>query len=81
MTGSESQVLKIIREAEESDKESIARKMGVSSEYVAEICHGLVKDGYLVERANGRYRVTPQGQKVISPVKAKGPIGILKGGL
>ena len=80
MKGNEKQILKIVTELKETDKEAIARKAGVSPEYVTEICQGLVKDGYLVESSNGRYRSTPQGMKAISLVRTTGPIPILKGG-
>jgi len=80
MKGNEKQVLKIISELRETDGEAIARKVGVSSEYITEICKGLVNDGYLSESSNGKYRLAPGGQKAISPVKTIGPIPILKGG-
>ncbi|MBU4482703.1 MAG: hypothetical protein KKG62_01210 [Actinobacteria bacterium] len=80
MKGNEKQVLKIVAELREADSVAIARKVGVSSEYVTEICKGLVNDGYLVESSNGKYRLTPGGLKTISPVKTIGPIPVLKGG-
>ncbi|MDI6889680.1 MAG: hypothetical protein QMC83_01895 [Thermodesulfovibrionales bacterium] len=80
MRGNEKQVLKIVAELKEADREAIARKVGVSTEYVTEICQGLVKDGYLIERGNGRFQLTGAGQKAISPVRTTGPIPVLKGG-
>ncbi|MFZ6016273.1 MAG: hypothetical protein ACOYU0_01405 [Nitrospirota bacterium] len=80
MKGNEKQVLKVIAELREADGEAIARKVGVSAEYATEICQGLVKDGYLVGSSNGRFRLTSEGMKAISPVRTTGPIAILKGG-
>lgn len=80
MKGNEKQVLKIIAELREADNEAIARKVGVCAEYAAEICQGLVKDGYLIGSSNGKYKLTPQGSKAISLVRTSGPIPVLKGG-
>jgi len=81
MTGTEKQVLKIIRELEEAGKESVARKIGVSEGYAAQICRCLIKDGYLIGRSNEKYKLTERGKKAISSVKSTGPIPILKGGI
>jgi len=80
MKGNEKQALRIVAELREANEEAIARKVGVSAEYVTEICQGLVNDGYLAENSNGKYKLTPQALKAISPVRATGPIPILKGG-
>ena len=80
MKGNEKQVLKIVAELREANKESIARKIGISAEYVFEICQGLVNDGYLAGGSNGKYRLTPNALKSISPVRTTGPIPVLKGG-
>ena len=81
MTGIEKLVLKIISELDEGDKESAARKMGVSEGYAAQICKSLVKDDYLIERSNEKYRLTEKGKKAISSVKTTGMIPVLRGGL
>jgi len=80
MKGNEKQVLKIIAELIEADGEAIGRKVGTSPEYAAEICQGLIDDGYVVESSKGRFRLTPEGTKAISPVKTTGMIPVLKGG-
>jgi len=80
MKGSEKQIIEIVGELKETDREAIGRRVGVSSKYVAEICQGLVNDGYLIERGNGRYQLTQSGLNAISPVKTRGPIAVLKGG-
>lgn len=79
MIGYEGNVLKVVREIKIADEETLSRKMAVSSEYVSEICKGLVKDGYILKTPKG-YKLTPEGAKLISPVKIRGPIPVLKGG-
>ena len=80
MIGYEAQVLKVVKELKMADEEALGRKMAVSCKYVTEICNGLVKDGYLSKTPKG-YKLTPEGEKSVSPVKVRGPIGVLKGGL
>ena len=80
MRGAEEQVLKIVKELKLANEEALSRKMGVSSEYVKEICEGLIKDGYLLKIEKG-YKLTPEGERLITPVKIRGPIPVLKGGL
>ena len=80
MIGYETQALKVVRELKMADEEALSRKMAVSSKYVTEICNGLVKDGYLSKTPQG-YKLTLEGFMAINPVKVKGPIPVLKGGL
>ena len=81
MKGIEKQILNIIKEVEEINEESIAFKLGISSEYIAQICSLLVKDDYAEQRSDGKFKLTLKGKKVTSPLKVKSPlIGILKGG-
>ena len=80
MIGAEGQILKIVRELKLADEETLSRKMAVSSEYITKICEGLIKDGYLLKTPKG-YKLTSEGGKLISPVKIRGPVPVLKGGL
>ena len=80
MIGYEAQVLKVVRELKIADEEALSRKMAVSSKYATKICEGLVKDGYLLSAPKG-YKLTPEGEKSVSPVKVRGPIAVLKGGI
>jgi len=80
MRGVEGEVLKIVRELRLVNEETLKRKMAVSSEYVKEICEGLIKDGYLSKKGE-RYQLTPEGEKSISKVVIRGPVPVLKGGL
>ncbi|MBL7132071.1 MAG: hypothetical protein ISS45_11850 [Candidatus Omnitrophica bacterium] len=68
MTGAEKQILKIVRELELADEEAISRKMGVSSEYVKEICECLMKSGHLSKMPEG-YKITFKGKNVISSAR------------
>lgn len=80
MIGYEAQILKVVRELKMADEEALSRKMAVSSKYVTKICEGLVKDGYISKTPKG-YKLTPEGEKAVSPVKVRGPIAVLKGGI
>lgn len=80
MIGAEQQVLKVIKELKTADEEALGRKMAVSHKYAVGICNGLVKDGYLSKTPAG-YKLTPEGERAVSPVKVRGPIAVLKGGL
>lgn len=82
MKGTESQILKIVKEMQEADDETIARKMGITQGYAATTCKNLIKDGYLREKAPGKYILTPKSEKEISRVVSRGGvIAVLKGGL
>jgi len=80
MKGNERQVLRVVAELKEADGPTIARKVGVSAEYAAQICQGLINDGYLGGSGNGKYELTPKSLKAISLVKTRGAIPVLKGG-
>ncbi len=79
MIGYETTVLKVVKELRIADEETLSRKMAVSSKYAAEICEGLIKDGYIRKTPKG-YQLTAEGAKAISPVRVRGPIAVLKGG-
>lgn len=80
MFGAEHQVLKIVRELNMAGEEAITRKMAVSKKYVAEICAGLLEDGYLLKTPKG-YKLAGEGEKAVSPVKVRGIIPVLRGGI
>jgi len=77
MKGSERQVLNVIKEMKAADKESIAFKLVVSVEYVTQICSILSKDGYIEEKPNGKFKLTLEGKKFVTPIKAKKPLIII----
>lgn len=81
MTGIETQVLRIVQELGVAGKSSITRKIGVSEEYISEICQNLAEDGYLMIKNDGQFSLTGKSIRELSPVKSQGPIAILKGGL
>lgn len=75
MKGIEKQILNIIKEQEEVDKESAAFKLGISTEYVAQICSILAKDGYIEEKPNGKFKLLLKGEKFTArPVSARKPL-------
>ncbi len=80
MFGAEKQVLRIVKELRRAGEEAISRKMAVSKKYVAEICEGLMLDGYILKTQKG-YKLTSDGEELVSPVKVKGMIPVLKGGM
>ena len=68
MTGAEKQVLKIVRELELADEETIARRMLVSSNYAKEVCECLIKSGHLLKTSEG-YKITSKGENAISSAR------------
>jgi len=62
MKGIEKQILNIIKEQEELDKESAAFKLGISTEYAAQIYYILAKDGYIEEKPNGKFKLSIKGE-------------------
>jgi len=75
MKGIEKQILNIIKEQKEVDKESASFKLGISTEYVAQICSILAKDGYIEEKQNGNFKLSLKGEKFTArPVSARKPL-------
>lgn len=74
MNGSQKQVLTIIKELDEADEESIGSKLAISTEYAAQICHILVKDGYVEKKPNGKLKLTLKSRRLTQPVKARKPL-------
>ncbi|MFQ5841330.1 MAG: hypothetical protein ACE5I8_02735 [Thermodesulfobacteriota bacterium] len=71
MTGCERQVLGIVSELKEANKEAVSRKMGVSSKYVTELCDSLMKDGYLLKASQGEYLISVEGKRALQPFKGR----------
>ncbi|ODS33519.1 MAG: hypothetical protein SCARUB_01343 [Candidatus Scalindua rubra] len=44
--------------------EIIASKMGVSINYVKDLCQGLIQDNLIRQESGGEYRVTPKGSRI-----------------
>lgn len=76
VTGNKMQVLKIVGGMGEADTETISRKMIVSPEFVKKLCESLVKNGYLSEVGEGKYKLTPEAERVLNPYRTTGPMGI-----
>ncbi|MCK4429885.1 MAG: MarR family transcriptional regulator [Candidatus Aminicenantes bacterium] len=74
MKGIEKQILNIIKEQEEVDKESVAFKLGISTEYAARICSILARDGYIEKKPNGKFKISLKGEKFTArPVSTRKP--------
>jgi len=68
MKGVEKQVLHIIKKLEEADRELLGSKIGVSTEYAAQVCSVLIKDGYVKEEPDCRLKLTSKGKEFTGPV-------------
>ncbi|MBC8284915.1 MAG: MarR family transcriptional regulator [Nitrospinae bacterium] len=80
MKGIETQVLRIVQELGVASQGAIARKVGVSEEFISTICQELMEDGYLINRKNGKFKITLKSNRKLSPVRSRGHIAVLKGG-
>ena len=58
MTGTQRQVLRILKQLREADLKTIASTMGVSTDYVKDLCQGLIQDNLLRQGPDGQYMVT-----------------------
>ena len=68
MTGTETQILRIVAEEQgHADMASVAHSMGVSADYVAGIMQGLAEGDYLKEAKGGGYAITTKGKQALSP--------------
>jgi len=75
MKGIEKQILKIIKGLQEADIESISVKLGVSSEYAAQVCSILAKDEFIEEKSKGKFKLTLKGKELTGEhVKARKPL-------
>lgn len=67
MQGIKRQVLRIIVELYEADKEAISKRLVIPSEYAGFVCDSLVEEGFLIKTARGRY--APRiGEEVIQQI-------------
>ena len=69
MTGSERQVLSLVRETDKANAKSIGRKMRVSPEYAEELCLALAEDGFLLEVSKGEYLISAKGKEILQPYR------------
>ncbi|MDA2926054.1 winged helix-turn-helix transcriptional regulator [Acidobacteria bacterium AH-259-G07] len=81
MTGIETQVLRVIQELGRAGQDAIARKIGVSEGYAFNICRHLAEDGYVVNSHDAKFKLTEKSMRELSPVRSRGPIAVLKGGM
>ncbi|MCK4340964.1 MAG: hypothetical protein KAY37_04495 [Phycisphaerae bacterium] len=72
MTGTETQIVRIVAERRRTDAPTIARVMGVTLEYVKPKIQMLVKSGYLLEVEEGIYNIKVRGSKALLPFAHRG---------
>lgn len=59
-SGSAGQVANVVHNMGEAGKTQIARRLGLSTDYVAFICESMIKKGYLQKVGQGIYSLTPE---------------------
>ncbi|MFQ5841331.1 MAG: hypothetical protein ACE5I8_02740 [Thermodesulfobacteriota bacterium] len=64
-TPNQVKTLRIVMELEEVNKEILARRMGVTSDYAGYLLRCLWRDGYLENGRAGIYRLTPKGGEAL----------------
>jgi len=72
MTGTETQIVRIVSEQGRADAASVARSMGVSPEYIEPRIRSLAEYGYLQDVGNGVYAVKQRGTKALFPFAGRG---------
>jgi predicted transcriptional regulator len=72
MTGVETQMVRTVAEQGRADAASVARRMGVSAEYITPRIRSLVEDGYLRAVGDGMYAVKQKGTKALFPYAGRG---------
>ena len=78
MTGTQRQVLRIVKQLREADLKTIASTMGVSIDYVKDLCQGLIHDNLLRQGPDGEYMVTKKGSRI--QITGGGEVGRYRGG-
>jgi len=66
------QVVRIVAEQGRADAASVARRMGVSDEYITPRIRSLAENGYLQDVGNGVYAVKQKGMKALFPYAGRG---------
>jgi len=64
MTGTQRQVVRIVKQLREADLKTIASTMGVSIDYVKDLCQGLIQDNLLRQGPGAEYMLTKKGSKI-----------------
>jgi Mn-dependent DtxR family transcriptional regulator len=72
MTGAEMQIVRIVAEQGRTDTATVARRMGVSAEYIAPRIRSLAECGYLQDVGNGFYTARPRGTRALYPFAGRG---------
>ena len=72
MTGTETQIVRIVAEQGRADIASVACRVGVSTEYIAPRIRSLAEGGYLEDAGNGVYAVKQKGMRALLPFAGRG---------
>jgi len=64
-TGSEQDVLKVVGKLKKAGTADIARALGFSNAYVAQLCAYLTRKGYLKSFGKGRFTLAPKGLQTL----------------
>lgn len=67
MLGIERQVLAVIGEEREVSREDIARRIGVSADYVDKILNDLIEARYISKTRKNYYKLRRKAKKALSP--------------
>jgi len=69
-SGSAGQVANVIHDMGAASKAQIAKRVGLSSDYVAFVCESMIKKGYLEKVGRGIYRLTPECEALLDKDEA-----------
>ncbi|MBC8420133.1 MAG: hypothetical protein H8E10_16220 [Desulfobacterales bacterium] len=69
-SGSAGQVANVVHDMGEASKTQIAKRVGLSSDYVAFVCESMIKKGYLEKIGRGIYRLTPECEALLDKDEA-----------
>ena len=65
-SGTAGDIGRVVHDMEEASKTQIARRLGLTSDYVAFVCESMIKKGYLEKVGRGIYMLTPECEALMS---------------
>lgn len=69
-SGTAGDIARVVYDMEEAGKTQIARRLGLTSDYVAFVCESMIKKGYLEKVARGIYVLTPECEALMGKDEA-----------
>ena len=69
-SGTAGDIGRVVYEMKEAGKTQIARRLGLTSDYVAFVCESMIKKGYLEKVARGIYVLTPECETIFAKDEA-----------